>query len=386
MKALVFERNLARFAASRLVSATRRVGARGDHRAPAADGPGAARAPRPGWHRVHPLLAGICGSDLSTLDGRSSRYFEDLVSFPFVPGHEVVGDPSTTPTPRVVIEPVLGCVARGIDPALCGVCRGSYRRVRARRLRPPAPGLQIGLLRRHRRGLVGRRPRRPRLAAPPRARRALRRGRRDGGAHRLRRPRRARRSGRPHATPWPCSGRARWALCTVAALRHLARTGDAAGRGEVRAPATARRRARCRRRGRARPTGAGRAAQLALARDRQRTLTGGADVGRSTASAATIRWPRPSPWCGPGAAWCSWACPAGSPSTWPRSGTARWRSPAPTPTGPSDLGGLLRRTFDLAMEVVAAAALGRLVSAALPARALRGGARPRRRRPGAAVR
>ena len=27
----------------------------------------------------------------ATLDGRSSRYFEDIVSFPFVPGHEVVG-------------------------------------------------------------------------------------------------------------------------------------------------------------------------------------------------------------------------------------------------------------------------------------------------------
>jgi len=28
---------------------------------------------------------------MATLDGRTSRYFEDLVSFPFVPGHEVVG-------------------------------------------------------------------------------------------------------------------------------------------------------------------------------------------------------------------------------------------------------------------------------------------------------
>ena len=41
--------------------------------------------------RSRPLLSGICGSDLATLDGRTSRYFEDLVSFPFVPGHEVVG-------------------------------------------------------------------------------------------------------------------------------------------------------------------------------------------------------------------------------------------------------------------------------------------------------
>ncbi len=48
--------------------------------------------PTPDWVRVRPRLSGICGSDLATIDGRSSRYFEPIVSFPFVPGHEVVGD------------------------------------------------------------------------------------------------------------------------------------------------------------------------------------------------------------------------------------------------------------------------------------------------------
>ena len=37
-------------------------------------------------------MTGICGSDLSTLAGKSSFYFSPLVSLPFVPGHEVVGD------------------------------------------------------------------------------------------------------------------------------------------------------------------------------------------------------------------------------------------------------------------------------------------------------
>ena len=37
-------------------------------------------------------MSGICGSDLATVDGRSSRWFEPIVSFPFVPGHEVVAD------------------------------------------------------------------------------------------------------------------------------------------------------------------------------------------------------------------------------------------------------------------------------------------------------
>src|SRR5438094_237188 len=32
--------------------------------------------PAAGWHRVRPRLAGICGSDLATVDGMSSREFE----------------------------------------------------------------------------------------------------------------------------------------------------------------------------------------------------------------------------------------------------------------------------------------------------------------------
>ena len=48
--------------------------------------------PGPGWHRLLPRMSGICGSDLATVDGRSSRWFEPIVSFPFVPGHEVVAD------------------------------------------------------------------------------------------------------------------------------------------------------------------------------------------------------------------------------------------------------------------------------------------------------
>ena len=75
--------------------------------------------PGPGWTRVRPLLAGICGSDLSTVEGRSSPWFRPLVSFPFVPGHEVVGLDEADR--RVVLEPALGCEARGITP-LCPAC------------------------------------------------------------------------------------------------------------------------------------------------------------------------------------------------------------------------------------------------------------------------
>jgi len=75
--------------------------------------------PTSDWVRLRPRLAGICGSDLATIDGHSSRYFEPIVSFPFTPGHEVVGD--LEDGTRAVLIPVLSCAVRGIEP-LCRAC------------------------------------------------------------------------------------------------------------------------------------------------------------------------------------------------------------------------------------------------------------------------
>lgn len=151
MKALLFERNLPRFAAARVVSSlggSGRGAAVGPLRLTDVDPP---EPPGSGWVPVQPLLSGICGSDLATIDGRSSRYFEDVVSFPFVPGHEVVGvvgehDEAGAPAPgrRVVLQPVLGCAARGIEPP-CPACAegrvGSCERIAFGHLEP---GLQTG--------------------------------------------------------------------------------------------------------------------------------------------------------------------------------------------------------------------------------------------------
>ena len=148
MKALVVERNFARFAAARLaaaVSGTGRAMGLGPLRLTDSDPPD---LPGSDWKRVEVLLAGICGSDLATLDGRSSRYFEDLVSFPFVPGHEVVGtcveSSGRELRRRVVVEPAIGCVARAITP-LCEACAtgrtGACERVAFGHV---SPGLQIG--------------------------------------------------------------------------------------------------------------------------------------------------------------------------------------------------------------------------------------------------
>ncbi|HLZ95012.1 MAG TPA: zinc-binding dehydrogenase [Candidatus Dormibacteraeota bacterium] len=75
--------------------------------------------PAADWVRVQPSLSGICGSDLAAIGGHASLYLDPLTSYPFVPGHEVVGvlDDGT----RVVLEPALGCRVRGIEP-LCPRC------------------------------------------------------------------------------------------------------------------------------------------------------------------------------------------------------------------------------------------------------------------------
>ncbi len=98
--------------------------------------------PADDWVRVWPRLAGICGSDLSTIDGHASRYFEDFVSFPFVPGHEVVAD--TADGRRVVLEPVLGHACRGFEPPFEGASQADgndYRHLTTGHLEP---GLQTG--------------------------------------------------------------------------------------------------------------------------------------------------------------------------------------------------------------------------------------------------
>jgi threonine dehydrogenase-like Zn-dependent dehydrogenase len=104
--------------------------------------------PGDGWARLRPALSGICGSDLATIAGRSSFYFSPLVSLPFVPGHEVVGElldgvDGLGRGQRVVLSSVLACAARGEPP--CGNCAvgdfGRCDRVTVGRLKP---GLQTG--------------------------------------------------------------------------------------------------------------------------------------------------------------------------------------------------------------------------------------------------
>jgi threonine dehydrogenase-like Zn-dependent dehydrogenase len=141
MKALQFRRDVPRFAAARIAGSVlpgKGVGPGPldlvEIDPPVVDGPD--------WVEVRPRLAGICGSDLATIDGHASRYFEPIVSFPFTPGHEVVGD--LADDSRVVLIPVLSCEVRGIEP-LCTACaEGQVNRCERLAFGHLEPGLQTG--------------------------------------------------------------------------------------------------------------------------------------------------------------------------------------------------------------------------------------------------
>ena len=88
---------------------------------------------RPDWYVVRPVRTGICGSDskqiLLDFDGDTDSAMSGFATFPQVLGHEVVGVVhSAGPAAegfdigdRVVLNPWLTCVTRGVSP-ICPAC------------------------------------------------------------------------------------------------------------------------------------------------------------------------------------------------------------------------------------------------------------------------
>jgi threonine dehydrogenase-like Zn-dependent dehydrogenase len=84
------------------------------------------------WVRLKPTLAGVCGTDIALLTGRTSAILSPFASFPAVLGHEVVGVVAEVgdavdgfaPGERVVLDPVLACVTRGLPP--CPRCADGH--------------------------------------------------------------------------------------------------------------------------------------------------------------------------------------------------------------------------------------------------------------------
>ena len=141
MKALQVSRKVARLGLARMASAVSPAAAAkiGPIKLVSVDPPESLGG---GWHTVKTRLSGICGSDLSTIEGHASTYFDDLVSFPFTPGHEVVG--LLADGTRVVIEPVLGHAARGFPLPFDGAAPGDGDDYAHLALGELEPGIQTG--------------------------------------------------------------------------------------------------------------------------------------------------------------------------------------------------------------------------------------------------
>lgn len=108
--------------------------------------------PGPEWVRIQTHYGGICGSDMNAVRLNDSLALTTMVSFPFTLGHENVGTIVETGSEvrnystgdRVVVEPLLPCVTRGIHPP-CSYCsRGEYALCENFAEGQLSPGLSIG--------------------------------------------------------------------------------------------------------------------------------------------------------------------------------------------------------------------------------------------------
>lgn len=86
------------------------------------------------WVRLRPVLAGLCGSDMSIILCRESLTLQPFASYPFVLGHEVCARVDRIGASvadfhegdRVVVMPMLGCEPRRIEPPCPACAEGRY--------------------------------------------------------------------------------------------------------------------------------------------------------------------------------------------------------------------------------------------------------------------
>lgn len=89
--------------------------------------------PGPDWVRVATSLSGICGSDLSAVTAHDSFTLEPFGAYPFTFGHENTGVVEEVGPgskwrvgERVIVNPMLACKQRGLEPECAPCARGEY--------------------------------------------------------------------------------------------------------------------------------------------------------------------------------------------------------------------------------------------------------------------
>lgn len=107
------------------------------------------------WVRIRTRMGGICGSDINVITLKASPSTSPFSSFPFVLGHENVGEVvevggavrNVAVGERVTANPLLCCEARGIEPPCEACATGSHSRCAHFTDGDVAPGMLIGTTR-----------------------------------------------------------------------------------------------------------------------------------------------------------------------------------------------------------------------------------------------
>ena len=145
MKALVFHHNFAREAAAKVSGEVNARGFVGRWGPVALEDIAEPVPPGPGWVTCDTVVSGVCGSDAKEifLHGRLDNPLTAMLSFPHVLGHEVVARRADTGE-RIVLNPWLSCVPRGIDPVCPACAEGRYPWCRNFRNGVVPPAIHIG--------------------------------------------------------------------------------------------------------------------------------------------------------------------------------------------------------------------------------------------------
>jgi len=131
MKALVFRDDRVRQAATKLAGFVSPKAFVGKYAPVQLEDVAEPVPPAPDWFVCDTVLSGLCGSDTKQifLDGARDNPLTAIISFPHVLGHEAVGRRRDTGQ-RVVLNPWLSCVPRGIDPPCSACATGRYPQCR----------------------------------------------------------------------------------------------------------------------------------------------------------------------------------------------------------------------------------------------------------------
>ena len=102
------------------------------------------------WVKLRPLACGLCGTDVATVYFKHPPSVSPYASFPFVPGHEILATVAAVGSAvrgvregdRVVVDPWLNCRVRALDP--CARCAAGEYQLCERTALGPMKGMILG--------------------------------------------------------------------------------------------------------------------------------------------------------------------------------------------------------------------------------------------------